>query len=271
MGGCSKARSALALWLVGTVALAGCRPRAERVMTGDGTPVVALGADTVRTAAAGGAPAGAFPVPAREVADIVAPRWSAEGQRDDAGEFTTVARLAGIRAGQTVADIGAGDGYYVSRLAPLVGAEGLVYGQDIMPTYLALLQERVQREGLSNVRVVLGEAHDPRLPSGSIDVALMIHMYHEIEQPFALLWNLAAAFRAGGTLVILDLDRPTYGHGTPPALLECELTRVGYRQRSFTRTGPDEYVAIYAAPAAADLRSPATITAAQKNRPCRAR
>jgi ubiquinone/menaquinone biosynthesis C-methylase UbiE len=206
----------------------------------------------------------------RPVADIVAPRWSAEDDRDDAGEFARVVALAKVRPGQQVADIGAGDGYYVSRLSPLVGPRGRVFGQDIIPDYLALLHRRVRREGMANVQVVQGDAHDPRLPAASVDVAFMIHMYHEIEQPFALLWNLATALRPGGRLVILDLDRPTYGHGTPRSLLRCELAAVGYRQLSFTTTAPAEYVAIFVAPDSATRPAPDAITAALGASPCRA-
>lgn len=247
-----------------------CGANAERATRADGEAVVAIGQDTVGPAAPPGAPASQFPAPTREVADIVAPRWTDEDTRDDAGEFASVAKIARIREGQRVADIGAGDGYYVARLAPLVGAAGVVYGQDIVPQYLGLLQRRVREDGLSNVRVVLGEPHDPRLPARSVDVALMIHMYHEISQPFALLWNLATAMRPGGTLVILDLERPTYAHGTPPSLLRCELAAVGYRQTSFTRTGPGEYVAVFAAPDSARRPEPAQISAALRSRGCRA-
>jgi len=247
-----------------------CGASAERIETRDGQPAVAVGRDTIGPAAPPGAPARDFPAPQRDVASIVAPRWIDEDSRDDAGEFRTVVRLAGIRAGQSVADIGAGDGYYVARLSPLVGARGTVFGQDIVTEYLGLLQRRVQRDQLANVRVVLGDEHDPRLPARSVDVALMIHMYHEIAQPFALLWNLASAMRAGGTLVILDLDRPTIGHGTPRALLHCELSRVGYTRRSFTRTGAEEYVAVYVAPDSARRPSPAQLRASLTATPCRA-
>lgn len=245
-----------------------CRPAAERVAV-NGSPAVAVGPDTILPASDQGAPASAFPAPARDVADIVAPRWINEDDRDDAGEFTTVARLARIRAGQAVADIGAGDGYYVARLSPLVGAAGVVYGQDIMPDYLGMLKRRVERDGLANVRVVMGEPHDPRLPAASVDVALMIHMYHEITEPFALLWNLATAMKPGGRLVILDLDRPTFGHGTPRMLLDCELRRVGYQKLSFTRTGAEEYVAIYQAPVPAARPTPSAVSASLRSSPCR--
>ncbi|WP_310570247.1 methyltransferase domain-containing protein [Gemmatimonas sp.] len=257
------------LLIVAAVACGAAVDRADRAeRAASGTSGTAQ--DTVGPAAPPGEPARAFPSPMRPVADIVAPRWSDEDDRDDVGEFARVVQLAKIGRGQRIADIGAGDGYYVTRLSPVVGATGQVYGQDIMPDYLALLQRRVRREGLRNVQVVRGDAHDPRLPAASVDVAIMIHMYHEIEQPFALLWNLATAMRPGGRLVILDLERPTYGHGTPPSLLRCELAAVGYRQRSFTKTAPSEYVAIFTAPDSTARPTPASISTALSASPCRA-
>jgi len=169
-----------------------------------------------------------------------------------------------------VADIGAGDGYYVVRLAGMVGPAGLVYGEDIVSDYLRLLEERVRRERLANVQLLRGEAHDPRLPAADVDIAFMIHMYHEIDQPFGLLYNLASSLKPGGRLVILDLDRPTFGHGTPPALLRCELSAVGYRELSMTRTGSEEYVAIFEAPNASARPSPGAIRAKSVASPCNA-
>ena len=215
-----------------------------------------------------GEPAASFPAPSRPVAGIVAPRWTNEDDRDDAGEFARVAKMADVRAGMHVADIGAGDGYYVVRLAGIVGATGLVYGEDIVADYLRLLEERVRREGLANVRLTRGEAHDPRLPTGAIDIAFMIHMYHEIDQPFGLLYNLATSLKPGGRLVILDLDRPTFGHGTPPALLRCELNAVGYRELSMARTGDEEFVAVFEAPKAEARPTPAAIRAKASATPC---
>ncbi len=225
--------------------------------------------DSIRPAGPPGEPAASFPAPSRRVADIVAPRWTNEDSRDDVGEFTRVAKLSKIRAGQRVADIGAGDGYYVSRLAPLVGPTGRVFGNDVVMDYLSLLLNRVRSERLGNVQVVLGEEHDPRLPAGEIDVALMIHMYHEITQPFGLLWNLATAMKPGGRLVILDLERPTFGHGTPPALLRCELRAIGYREVTFTKTGDEEYVAIFEAPAPLNRPSPERVRETLQAKPCR--
>jgi hypothetical protein len=79
----------------------------------------------------------------------------------------------------------------------------------------------------------------------------MIHMYHEIEQPFGLLYNLYPALRPGARVVILDTTRPTGQHGTPPDLLRCELRAMGYTESAFDRYAADEYVAVFAPPAAA--------------------
>src|SRR3954465_6955970 len=135
-----------------------------------------------------GAAAAAFPKPDRPVADIVSPIWHDEKERDDAGEPRQLVRLLGIQPGMTGADIGAGSGYYVVRLAPIVGANGRVIAQDVVPEYLRGLRNRVRDLGLQNVTVTLGEPHDPRLPASSLDIAILVHMYHEIAQPYALLY-----------------------------------------------------------------------------------
>ena len=200
-----------------------------------------------------GIPADRFPAPVRPVAPIVSDQWQAEDARERAGEAARVLDWLGIRPGQTVADIGAGSGYYTVRLADRVGPGGRVLAQDVVPEYLAALRRRVARR--PNVTVGLGEAGDPRLPPASTDVALMVHMYHEIGQPFALLANLVPAFRPGARLGILDVDDAVPRHGTPRALLACELAAAGYRQVAFhwlvTQPPRSEYLAVFEPPAAA--------------------
>jgi ubiquinone/menaquinone biosynthesis C-methylase UbiE len=251
------------------VAVAACRPSADVSDPLRGT-VLVLDSDTGRVLAPPGAAATEFPAPQRPVADIVAPRWTNEDDRDNAGEAERVLQLLGAREGMHVADIGAGDGYYVARLVPRVGTSGRVYGEDITPRYLELLAARARQSGWTNVDVVRGEPHDPRLPQGVLDAALMVHMYHEISQPFGLLWNLATAMKPGGRLLILDLDRPTWGHGTPLALLRCELKAVGYRETRVDRSVPGEYIAVFVAPTLEERPSPATITQTLAERPCTA-
>lgn len=181
-----------------------------------------------------------FPDPQRPVAPIVSSRYSDEDARDSAGEFETVTRLAEIREGMSVADIGAGEGYYTVRLSPMVGARGRVLAQDIVPPTIQDLARRVQRERLDNVFLKLGKPNDPELPDASFERILMIHMYHEIERPSEFLWNARDALKRDGQIVVVDADRPTHRHGTPPRLLVCEFNAVGLSLTRFERLADSE-------------------------------
>ncbi|MGC2079398.1 MAG: methyltransferase domain-containing protein [Xanthobacteraceae bacterium] len=207
--------------------------------------------------AGSGLPAVAFPKPDRLVADIVSPIWHDEKERDDAGEPTQLVQLLDIKSGMTVADIGAGSGYYVVRLSPIVGPRGSVIAEDVVPKYLRSLRSRVRDLGLQNVVIGLGEPHDPRLPVDSLDMAILVHMYHEIAQPYGLLYNLVPALKVGARVGVVDAYGPTSEHGTPPDLLRCELATVGYRENSFDRlTGSNAYLAIFAPPSVASRTRP---------------
>lgn len=174
-----------------------------------------------------------FPAPDRPVSELGSNQFSTEDQRDSRGEAQTVMDLAEIEPGMTVADIGAGNGYYTVRLAERVGSEGRVLAQDIDRNALNRLGRRIEREGLQNVSIRLGELADPRLPPDSFDRIFMVHMYHEIEQPYEFLWRMWPALREGGQVVVVDVDRPTDAHGIPPLLLSCEFERVGYELVAF--------------------------------------
>lgn len=122
-----------------------------------------------------------------------------------------------------------------------------------MADHVQLLQGRIAQANLTNVSVGLGELGDPRLPQRSVDVALMIHMYHEIGQPFALLANLAPEMRAGARLGIVDVDDATERHGTLRAPLECKLIAVEYWPVKFhwllVQPSRSEYLAVFEPPA----------------------
>lgn len=180
----------------------------------------------------GGNP-GPFPAADRPVASIVSSRWSTEEARDRLNEAREVMDRARIDRGMTIADIGAGEGYYTIRLAARVGKDGRVLAEDIMPAARDMLAERVARQRLDNVSVRLGLPADPRLPPDSFDRVLMVHMYHEIAQPYEFLWRMRPSLRPDGLVVVVDADRSTVNHGTPPALLRCEFAAVGYKQVSF--------------------------------------
>ena len=110
--------------------------------------------------------------------------------------------------------------------------------------------------------ISLGEPHDQKLPAGSVDIAILVHMYHEIQQPYALLYNLVPALKPEARVGIVDALAPTSQHGTPPSLLRCEFAAVGYREISFDRLiGSDAYLAIFAPPSVASRTPPEAIVA----------
>lgn len=170
-----------------------------------------------------------FPRADRPIAPIISTRWSSEEERDRANEAEEIMGRAGIAQGMTVADIGAGEGYYTVRLAKRVGPQGRVLAQDIVAEVIDQLGRRVTRENWDNVSVKLGDPDDPELPQASFDRVFMVHMYHEVSEPYAFLWRLYPALKPDGQVIVVDADRPTEQHGTPPALLRCEFEAVGFK------------------------------------------
>lgn len=171
-----------------------------------------------------------FPSPDGTVASVVSNEWSNETSRDAAREAEQVMVFLGTKPGMVIADIGAGSGYYTVRMAPRLMPTGRVIAEDIVPAYIKQLRQRVRQARLRNVTVVQGLADNPRLPPAGVDAALMVHMYHEIAQPYALLWHVHGALKRGGKVAIVDVDRPIAQHGTPKAQLACELAAVGFRR-----------------------------------------
>ncbi len=185
----------------------------------------------------------------RPVSPIISSAYSTEEERDQHGEAERVMNRLALAPGTRVADIGAGDGYYTVRLAKRLGAGATIYAQDVRQDYLDGLAARLTRESVGGVRLVHGTPSDPRLADHSIDLAILAHMYHEIEKPYEFLYRLHAALVPAGRIAIIDNDKPTDQHGTPPALLRCELAAVGYRQIDFLLLAPaDGYLAVFARP-----------------------
>ena len=174
-----------------------------------------------------------FPRAHRDVSEVSGNQFSTENERDSVGEAAKVMDLADIRPGMTVADIGAGEGYYTVRLAEKVGRKGRVLAQDIDREVLSRLGQRVERERLENVSIRLGMGDDPRLPENSFDRVFLVHMYHEVQEPYAFLWRLWPSLRKGGRVIVVDVDRPTNQHGIDPLLLSCEFQRVGFELDAF--------------------------------------
>lgn len=195
--------------LLALLALAGCK----RVESDSGRPATSRD----------------FPEAYRPVSTGKGNEFSTEVKRDSLNEAETVMDLADIREGTTIADIGAGEGYYTVRLAERVGKDGRVLAEDIVAEVIDALGQRINREAWDNVSVRLGAPDNPRLPNNSFDRIFLVHMYHEIEEPYAFLWHMRPALKPDGEVIVVDADRPTEQHGTPPRLLRCEFTAVGYQ------------------------------------------
>jgi ubiquinone/menaquinone biosynthesis C-methylase UbiE len=122
----------------------------------------------------------------------------------------------GVGEGVVVADLGAGSGWFTIRLAGRVGPNGLVYAEDIQRQMIDSITRRVERMGLKNVRTVLGTPNDPRLPASSVDAVLIVDSYHEMEQPVALLRNVARSLKPNGRIGIVNFTKD--GGGPGPAI-----------------------------------------------------
>ena len=213
-------------------------------------PLLALLALLVTSCQQQPATSNTFPQANRPVAPIVSDSFSTEDARDRIGEAEEVMQLAGVKPGMSVADIGAGEGYYTIRLARLVGPRGRVLAEDIVPGVRDRLAQRAQHERLDNVAVKLGAPDDPMLPSPSFDRIFLVHMYHEVTSPYALLWHLRDGLRPGGEIIVVDADRETRRHGTPPRLLDCEFAALGLTPaRRHDIAGADAYFVAFKATA----------------------
>lgn len=176
-----------------------------------------------------------FPKADRPVAQAGDGGFATEVQRDSVNEANVVMDLADIREGMSVADLGAGEGYYTSRLAQRVGQKGRVLAEDIDQKATERLGSRILREGLENVSIKLGVEDDPRLPADSFDRIFLVHVYHQVSEPYAFLWRMRPALRPGGRVIVVEVDHDTSAHGIAPALLFCEFASVGLRLTEFVR------------------------------------
>jgi ubiquinone/menaquinone biosynthesis C-methylase UbiE len=187
-----------------------------------------------------------FPPAQRDVAPIVGDTFSTEDARDRMGEAEQVMHLAGVRPGMWVADVGAGQGYYTVRLARVVGAKGRVLAEDIEANVTDALAERVERQRLDNVAVRLGTPENPMLPAHTFDRVFLVHMYHEVASPYAFLWHMREGLKPGGTVVVVDADRPVERHGMPPEQLKCEFRALNLEPVKFAMlAGGEAYFTMF--------------------------
>jgi ubiquinone/menaquinone biosynthesis C-methylase UbiE len=190
----------------------------------------------------------------REIAHVMGPGgipWLEREEREsEERPQQTIAALE-IRPGQTVADLGAGSGYYTFRIAPLVGASGKVLAIDVEPAMLRVVAERARRESVTNVETVRSSPRDPNLPAGSIDLLFMVDVYHELEYPYEMLREVHTALRPEGRVALIE-----YRAEDPKVMIKAvhkmserqiirELEAAGFRHLKTVRTLPVQHLVIF--------------------------
>jgi SAM-dependent methyltransferase len=149
--------------------------------------------------------------------------------RDQRLQINRVMDILGVVPGKTVADVGAGSGWFTVRAARRVGVGGLVYAVDINPAAIQYVQDRAKKEQLANVKTILSKPDDPLLPPGAIDAVLLLKAYHEVAQPVVLLRNLRASLRRGAKVGIIDRNGNGEDHGVAREVVLREAAEAGYK------------------------------------------
>jgi ubiquinone/menaquinone biosynthesis C-methylase UbiE len=177
--------------------------------------------------------------------------WLERTERIDEEAPDVAIDLLNVRKGAVVADIGAGSGYMTVRLARRVGPEGRVYANDLQPQMLELLKRRLAHDRITNVVLVQGAADDPKLPAASLDLALMVDVYHELSQPQAMLRRLREALKPGGSLVLLEYRKedPTIPirieHKMTVAEARMEVEAEGFGLSTINESLPRQHLLIF--------------------------
>ena len=146
----------------------------------------------------------------REIAGVMGwqgAQWLEREEREKEERGDLLLRELDLKPGMVVADIGAGTGYYARRMAPLLGAGGaggVVYATDVQPEMMKMLADGAKKAGLNNIKPVLGGLQSVNLPDGSIDLAIMVDVYHELEFPFEVLESLVRALKPGGRIAYVE-------------------------------------------------------------------
>jgi len=152
--------------------------------------------------------------------------------------------ILGIGPGKTVADIGAGSGWFTVRAAKRVGDTGTVYAVDINPEAIRYINSRIRKENLRNVKPILGKPDNPLLP-GTVDAVLLLKTYHEVAQPITLLRNLRASLAPGAKVGVIDRNGDGENHGVARDVVIQEVKEAGYQlleQYDFVKDGMDYFL-----------------------------
>ena len=168
--------------------------------------------------------------------------------RDKKLQIDRVMDLLGITPGKNVADLGAGSGWFTVRAARRVGPQGIVFAEDINPNAIHYIDQRAQKESLSNVKTILGTPDDPSVPPASIDALLMLKVYHEIAHPIPVMKRLHTALRPGARIGIIDRNGNGTDHGLQRDVVLKEMAEAGYKLTGiydFTKADGQDYFLIF--------------------------
>ncbi len=197
---------------------------------------------------------GVHPLSGRRFAPVMGyqgAEWLERIERDEEEAPDVALRVLKIPKGASVADIGAGSGYMTVKLAARVGPTGRVFANDVQPQMLELLARRLAGKRIANVTMVQGTADDPKLPPSSVDLELMVDVYHELSQPQAMLRHLREALKPGGRLVLLEYRkedptipiRPEHKMSVAEAKLEVEAE--GFTLSKVDESLPRQHILIF--------------------------
>ena len=143
----------------------------------------------------------------REIADVMGAEgiaWLERPEREAEEQPSRVLSALHVKPGDVVADLGAGSGYFTFRLAKLVGDQGKVLAVDIEPKMLNAMRARAAQDHVSNIALILGTETDPKLPANSLDLVLMVDVYHELAYPYEVMAHVRDALKPGGTVVLVE-------------------------------------------------------------------
>jgi ubiquinone/menaquinone biosynthesis C-methylase UbiE len=194
------------------------------------------------------------PLTGRQIAPVMSADgagWLDRPEREAEEAPDQALDVLGIRAGMVVADVGAGTGYMSLRMARRVGPTGKVYANDLQPEMLQKLRAKSQREKLSNVETVQGTESDPKLPPNTMDLVLLVDVYHEFSQPQAMLDKIRESLKPDGRLVLLEYRkedpkvpiRPE--HKMSVAEVKTEVEAEGYKLDQVIEKLPRQHIIIF--------------------------
>src|SRR5688572_18779302 len=197
---------------------------------------------------------GVHPVSGRRYANVMGwqgAEWLERSERESEEEPDKALDALGTLSGLTVADVGAGSGYFTVRLASRVGPKGRVYANDLQPEMLKMLAVRLARERIPNVTLVQGAVDDPKLAPSSLDLILMVDVYHEFSEPQKMLRAMRTALKPNGNLVLLeyrkeDPDVPIrFEHKMSVAEARLELEAEGFTLSRVDTRLPRQHILIF--------------------------